>query len=227
MTKGLFITGTDTGVGKTVVAGGIIALLKSWGVKVAPMKPLASGDRNDAGILLQAAGIKESLSVINPMHFKAPLAPSVAAALERRRVEMDKIYSAYWYLQKHYDMVVVEGIGGVKVPLGESTYVVDLIHALRLPTIIVAANRLGMLNHTLLTLDALDKSKVEVMGVLINGFGPRGTAELSNPEALEDHLSVPLLGELKKLRSIEPSAAASALKKLPRLIKDLRRLTGL
>src|SRR3989338_6603175 len=119
MNKGLFITGTDTGVGKTVVACGIAALLKARGIKVGVMKPIATGGRQDAAQLRKAAGISESLEVINPQFFKAPLAPTVAAPLERRHVNLDAIYRAYLFLQKHYDVVVVEGIGGVKVPLGE------------------------------------------------------------------------------------------------------------
>src|SRR5437879_3902770 len=131
MNKGLFITGTDTNVGKTLVACAIARLLKSWGVKVAVMKPIATGSREDAAQLRQAAGLDESLDVINPQFFKAALAPTVAATLERREVDLEAVYRAYWFLQKHYEVVIVEGIGGVKVPLGESTFGVDLIQAFR------------------------------------------------------------------------------------------------
>src|SRR4051812_15335869 len=118
MSKGLFVTGTDTEVGKTVVACGIARLLKSRGLKVGVMKPIATGSRDDVQRLKAAAGCAEVLDVINPQFFKAPLAPTVAANLERKEIDMDAIYRAYWFLQKHYDLLIVEGIGGVKVPLG-------------------------------------------------------------------------------------------------------------
>jgi len=225
MNKGIFVTGTDTSVGKTVVACGLVQLLKSQGVKVGVMKPLATGSQQDALQLRKAAGISESLDVINPQFFKAPLAPSVAAPLERRHINMDAIYRSYWFLQKHYDVVVVEGIGGVKVPLGESTYLVDLIQALRLPTLVVARAGLGTLNHSLLTLDALEAEKVPVMGVLLNGSRTKGLAEKTNPEALQDHTAIPVLGVLPYQASFgkNPAGSAASLKRLPRFMKEFHR----
>jgi dethiobiotin synthetase len=147
MNKGIFVTGTDTEVGKTVVACGIARLLKSMGVKVGVMKPISSGSREDAQHLRKAAEITEELDVINPQYFKAALAPTVAAAMERREVDLEAVYRSYWFLQKHYDVVIVEGIGGVKVPLGESSFVLDLMHALRLQELVVGRAGLGTLNH--------------------------------------------------------------------------------
>src|SRR6266700_3605769 len=169
MNRGIFVTGTDTGVGKTLVACGIARFLKKRGVKVGVMKPIASGSRDDAKRLIRAADVGDDLSLVNPLFFKAPLAPTVAAALERRELHLENVYSAFWALSKKYDVMVVEGLGGVKVPLGESTYVADMIDALRLPTLIVGRVGLGPLNHTLLALDALEKEKIQVLGVLLNG----------------------------------------------------------
>jgi dethiobiotin synthetase len=226
MNKGIFVTGTDTEVGKTVVSCGLVALLKSQGVKVGVMKPIASGGRQDAVQLRKAAGISESLDVVNPQYFKAPLAPTVAASLERRHINMDTIYRSYWFLQKHYDVVVVEGIGGVKVPLGESTYIVDLIQALRLPALVVSRAGLGTLNHTLLTLDALEAEKVSVMGVLLNGSHGKTPAEKTNAEALQDHTATPVLGVLPYQTAFKknPSACAAFLKRLPRFMKEFHRV---
>jgi dethiobiotin synthetase len=228
MNKGLFITATDTGVGKTMVASGIAALLKSWGINVGVMKPVATGDRRDVAQLVRAVGIKEDVDILNPQYFRTPLAPTVAASLERREVDLDAIYRAYWFLQKRYDMVVVEGIGGVKVPLGESTYVVDLIQALRLPALVVSRPTLGTLNHSLLTLDALEAEKVPVVGVLFNGGRGKTLAEKTNLDALQEYLTVPVLGALPfqtRFRN-HPERVAHALEKLPRFIKALRRLTA-
>jgi dethiobiotin synthetase len=226
MNKGIFITGTDTGVGKTIVACGIARLLKSWGVNVGVMKPVATGDQNDAKRLIQAAGIKEDLAFVNPQFFKIPLAPSVAAEAEGREVDSGAIYKAFWHLSKKYEVMVVEGIGGVKVPLGESTYVVDLIEALRLPALVVGRAGLGTLNHTLLTLDALAAKKIPVSGVLFNGGTGKSLAEKTNPEALQDHATVQVLGSLRFDRKFEKNfdALAKSLARLPLLVKALKRL---
>lgn len=228
MSKGIFVTGTDTEVGKTIISCGIARLLKSKGVKVGVMKPIATGSRQDAQQLAKAAGIEESIDVINPQFFKAPLAPTVSASLERKEVDMDAIYRAYWFLQKRYDFLVVEGIGGVKVPLGESTYVSDLIQALRLPALVVGRAGLGTLNHTILTLSALEADKVPVMGVILNGSRGKSLAEKSNPEELQDHITVPVLGVVpyKPAVSTNPAAVVPTLKRLPRFMKELNRICG-
>ena len=225
MTKGIFITGTDTGIGKTVIACGIAGLLKSQGIKVGVMKPISTGDRKDAVLLAKAAGIQESIDVINPQFFKAPIAPTVSASFERREIDLNAIYQAYWFLQKHYDFLVVEGIGGVKVPLGESTYVADLIQALRLPALIVGRAALGTLNHTILTVDALQAQKIPVMGVILNGSKGKSLPEKTNPEELQDHLTVPVLGVVPYLASVgkNPQSVVPVLKRLPRFMKEIQR----
>jgi dethiobiotin synthetase len=224
MNKGVFITGTDTGVGKTLVACGIARLLKSWGVKVGVMKPLATGDQEDARRLIKAVDLDEPLDVVNPQYFKAPLAPSVAADLEGRKVNSENIYKAYWHLSKKYDVMIVEGIGGVKVPLGESTYVVDLIEALRLPALVVSRAGLGTLNHTLLTLDALAQEKIPVIGVLFNNGTGKTLVEKTNPDALQEHTTVQVLGHLRHQSLRDPDAIAHALGRLPLLVKALKRI---
>ena len=226
MNKGLFITGTDTGVGKTLVACGIARLLKSWGMKVGVMKPVATGDQDDARQLIKAAGIDADLAHVNPQYFKHPLAPTVAAEIEGREVSSESIYKAYWHLSKQYDVMVVEGVGGVKVPLGESTYLVDLIEALRLPALVISRAGLGTLNHTLLTLDALAQDKVPVLGVLFNGGTGKTLAEKTNPEVLQDHTTVQVLGSLHSDKRFKknPSHTAEALARLPLLVKALKRL---
>src|SRR5690349_2129342 len=100
MNKGLFITGTDTSVGKTLIACGIARMLKKWGARVGVMKPIATGDREDAARLMKAAGVDDPVELVNPIFFKAPLAPCVAAKLESRMVDLEKVYQAYWALNK-------------------------------------------------------------------------------------------------------------------------------
>jgi dethiobiotin synthetase len=229
MNKGIFVTGTDTGVGKTLIASALAALLRQWGVKVGVMKPIATGDRRDARALRLAAGLQEPLETVNPQFFKAPLAPTIAAALERRELDLEAVYKAYWYLSKKYDLMIVEGIGGVKVPLGETTYVADLIQSLGLPALVVSRALLGTINHTLLTLDALDCVKVPVLGVLLNGGRGQTLAEKTNANALQDHTRVPILGHLREASryAMNVGAARDALARLPKLVKAVRRACGL
>ena len=174
---------------------------------------------------LKPPGIDDDLSVVNPQFFKAPLAPSLAAALEGREVDSESVYKAYWNLSKKYDVMVIEGVGGVKVPLGETTYLVDLIEALRLPALVVSRGVLGTLNHTLLTLDALAEKKVPVSGVLFNGGTGKTLAEKTNPEVLQDHTTVQVLGSLHSQARFKknPAATAEALAHLPLLVKALKR----
>jgi dethiobiotin synthetase len=226
MNKGIFITGTDTEVGKTLVACGIARLLKSWHVNVGVMKPVATGNQDDVRRLMKAAEVDDEISLVNPQFFKAALAPSVAAALERKDVDVARIYSAFWTLSKKYDVMIVEGIGGVKVPLGESTYVVDMIEALRLPALVVSRAGLGTLNHTLLTLDALEKEKIQVVGVLLNGGKGHTLAEKTNSEALQEHTTVQVLGHLRLNPRFHtnPATTAVAINRLPLLARALKRL---
>ncbi|MFA5976047.1 MAG: dethiobiotin synthase [Elusimicrobiota bacterium] len=229
MNKGIFITGTDTGVGKTLIACGIARLLKKWKVRVGVMKPIATGNRRDARQLIQAAGVTDSLEIVNPQFFRAPLAPTVAANLERCEVDLDAVYQAYWTLSKKYDVMIVEGIGGVKVPIGESTYVLDLIEALRLPALVVSRATLGTISHSLLTLDALERGKVPVVGVLFNGGKGRTLLETTNAEALQDHTAVDILGELTYRASYpnDLEGLSRGLARIPRLTKAIRRVCGL
>jgi dethiobiotin synthetase len=226
MNKGVFITGTDTEVGKTVIARGIAKLLKQWKQNVAVMKPFATGNQDDAKALMQAVDSKLPLSVVNPVFFKAPLSPAVAAALERKAVDMEVVYRAFWELAKTHDMVVVEGIGGVKVPLADSTYVTDLMAALRLPAIVVARAGLGTLNHTLLTLEALDRAKVPVLGIILNGDTGKTLAEQTNAEALREHTTTPVLASVPHNPKFvsDPAALAKELCEYPLFLDSMKRL---
>jgi dethiobiotin synthetase len=229
MNKGIFVTGTDTGVGKTLVACGIARYLKNKGVKVGVMKPVATGSQDDARRLIQAAGIDEELSFVNPQFFRAPIAPSAAAMLERAEVDVSKIYEAYWRLSKKYDAVVVEGIGGVKVPLGETTCVADLMEALQLTALVVSRPALGTLNHTLMTLDVLSQHKISVAGVLFSGGNGKTLVEKTNPDTLQDHTTVQVLGQLRFHAAFRnrPAATAEALSRMTLFMRAIKKACGL
>ncbi len=203
---GFFVTATDTEVGKTVVAAGAAMALRARGLDVGVMKPVASGGVEspagqlvsaDAVFLKMAADADDPLSLINPVCLRAPLAPTVAAQMEGRRIDLEAIRSAYAALSERHDALVVEGVGGLLVPVAHETNVADLAGEMGLPLIIVARPGLGTINHTLLTLEAAAHRGLRVAGVVISRY-PRepGDAERTNPEVIEREGGVPVLGLL-------------------------------
>jgi dethiobiotin synthetase len=153
----IFITGTDTSVGKTVFASALTRLLIDQGLPVAALKPICSGGRDDARMLRAAMRGALTLDQINPWHFRAPISPLLAAGLEKRRVKLRDVVVHARRMQARYPVLIIEGAGGLLSPLGEDFDSRDLIKALRAAPIIVAPNRLGVINHVLLTLAALPR----------------------------------------------------------------------
>ena len=172
---GIFITGTDTGVGKTVIAAGLALVLRSRGIKVGVMKPVATGCyglekrliSQDAVYLMEAAE-NEYPAYTSPSRFRNPLSPNVAAMLEKKEVDLNQIRAAYKELQKNYDFIIVEGIGGLLVPLAKDYYVANLIREFQLPMAIVSKSGLGTINHTLLTVDAALIRGFDIRGIIFN-----------------------------------------------------------
>ena len=153
-----FITGTDTGVGKTVLTALLAQFLSARGLRVAALKPLCSGGRGDARVLHAALDGALTLDEINPWHFRAAIAPLLAARLENKAVKLAAVLAHIRRLQGEFDVTLVEGAGGLLSPLGENFDARDLILGLRATPVIVAPNRLGTVNHILLTLEALPKN---------------------------------------------------------------------
>lgn len=177
MRKGIFILGTDTGVGKTVVAAGLTLALRSRGIRVGVMKPIATGCLGHTGRLvsidaayLMEAALMDSPVLVNPVRYRSPVAPSVAAVVEKVEVNIDQIVEAYKKLQKEFDFIVVEGVGGVLVPIKENYFVSNLLDALELPALLVTASKLGTINHTLLSVEALLSRGIEIVGIIMNGI---------------------------------------------------------
>lgn len=175
--KGLFITGTDTGVGKTLITGGIAKVLRDQGLTVGVFKPIASGCR-DEGMLVSAdteflamcADAQYSLSVISPVTYKTPAAPAVCVHVENRPIDYEEIATAYKYLCENTDVVLVEGIGGAMVPIDDEHTVLDLAGQFDLPMVVVARPNLGTINHSLLTIQAVRNAGLPVAGVVISGY---------------------------------------------------------
>ncbi|HSN92515.1 MAG TPA: dethiobiotin synthase [Anaeromyxobacteraceae bacterium] len=174
--RGLFVTGTDTGVGKTEVACALLRAARARGLDAVGMKPAQSGagpgEVSDAERLLEASGRVEPFAAVCPYELEAPLAPAVAARLEGRTVSLDAIVSAARALASRHAAVVVEGAGGLLVPLSEDATYADLAAALGLPVLVVARAGLGTLNHTALTCEALGRRGLAVAGVVLNRTVP-------------------------------------------------------
>lgn len=212
MAQSIFITGTGTEIGKTVIAGGLAASLKQVGTNVGVMKPISTGDRADAQFLKYAAQIDDELVSINPIHLRHPLAPSVAARMENREIDLPSIETAFTALQQKYDVVIVEGVGGIAVPLRDDFLVAHLIHQLRLPILIVAQAGLGTLNHTLLTVAFAQQFGLQIVGIVLNKHAPEvaGLAEATNPVEIEKLTNIPVIGILpyeKRLDTVQPDPA--------------------
>jgi len=197
--NGLFITGTDTGVGKTLVSAGLARLLVNRGLSVGMFKPVASGGRvsEDGKLLQKAAKLSDAAySSIVPLHYRQPLAPWVAGWKEGK-VNLSKVEKAFQKAKVSCDFLIVEGVGGVQVPITRDFFVTDWIVKWKMPALVVARAGLGTINHTLLTVEALQRRKVKVLGVLINNYTGKGIAEQTNMRALKKLLKVPVYGPLR------------------------------
>ncbi len=214
----LFVAGTDTGVGKTLVSAGLARMLVNRGVKVGVFKPVASGGlvSEDGKMLQKAAKLPGSAYPgIVPIHYKQPLAPWVAGWKEGK-VDLGKVENAYQAVKKKYDSLIVEGIGGVLVPITQEFLAIDWAVKWKLPTLVVARAGLGTLNHTLLTIEALQKRKVQVLGVVVNGYRGKTIAEKTNLQAFRKLMKIPVYGPIK----FDPKYRTN----LDRLAKDIERL---
>ena len=200
---GLFITGTDTGVGKTVIAGAIADWFRRHGYRVAVCKPVATGCvkrregliSEDAEFLAACADASHPLDLICPQRYAEPLAPAIAAERAGRPLDWSAINQALQIMSADADVLIVEGVGGILVPLDQNYTVLDLAMRLNLPTVVVGRAALGTINHTLLTVSALRGADIPVAGVIINRY-PTDTpeaAEETNPDAIERWGRVPVL----------------------------------
>jgi len=205
---GIFVTGTDTGVGKTLVSLALIAAFRKSGLKVGAMKPIETGVGEagplDAIALRDASGSTDPLATICPQQFAMPAAPNAAAGAESREVDPTAIDAAYEILANGRDLMVVEGAGGLLVPIRDDWTMAELARRLDLPLLVVARASLGTINHTALTLEVAASKRLPVLGVVISHVGgPISAADTSNLRALKDFLGSRLVGEIPPLAPTE------------------------
>ena len=200
---GLLITGTDTGIGKTVVAGAIADWFRRRRYRVAVCKPCGSGCvrrreglvSEDAEFLAHCADARHPLDMICPQRYAEPLAPAIAAERAKQPLDWEAIDRAIQLMSRDSDVMIVEGVGGIMVPMDERHTMLDVAKWLKLPAVVVARPALGTINHTILTVNALRDAGVNVAGVVVNRYptDTPGAAEETNPRAIEKWGKVPVL----------------------------------
>ena len=195
--RGVLVTGTDTGIGKTWVSGLIMEELRKKGRAAVGLKPVLSGARDDAERLWEANGGTLDLDTINPWWFRTPVAPLVASRIEGGALELPSLVEHIHKIRDAHDFTLVEGVGGWEVPMGEDFAFPDYAKALGFPILVVAANWLGTLNHTLLTVKAIQAAGLECAGVILNHLeAERDVSGATNRMMLEELCPVPVLGEV-------------------------------
>jgi dethiobiotin synthetase len=242
MKGGIFITGTDTGVGKTIVAAALALQMKRQGLAVGVMKPVESGvsksspARSDAARLRTIVESDDALGAICPFQFELPVAPLAAAQAERRHIDPGMISKIYRLLLDRYKYMVIEGVGGVRVPLTPKIDIIDLIARLKVPAIVVGRAGLGGINHALLTIESLRRRRISIAALILNETHPSRSKldrlqRRTTVEILRRRAGVPVLGplpytsELAKQfrRSVTRLAQLAAIKKLAKLVKSSAR----
>jgi len=173
--KAIFITGTDTGVGKTMVTHCLARYISAKGYKVATQKWIETGCRSNVSVNIKA-----------PYRFKHASSPHLAAKLEHKIIRPEKIISDFKVLAQGYDFVIVEGTGGALVPFSKKHLIIDIARGLKFPVLLVVANKLGAINHTLLTIEALKTRKMNILGIIFNNFkGQNKKVLMDNPRIIK------------------------------------------
>jgi dethiobiotin synthetase len=211
MGHAFFVTGTDTEVGKTVVAAGMAMAFKERGVDVGVMKPAVTGCRSvrgkriseDVDYLMDACDCADDPALIAPYMLREPLAPEVAAEREGVRIDIRTIRNAFRKLLKGHEVLIVEGAGGLLVPIKKRYFMLDLAAGLALPLVVVCRPGLGTINHTLLTCAAAHARDIDILGIVMNNYPSRAlVAERTNPEVIRRYAGTSLLGIVPHLSGV-------------------------
>ena len=220
---GIFITGTDTNVGKTMIAAAFSWLIRRKGIDVGVMKPFAAAEKVfskryksiDTATLAKAARVRDADEEINPFFYQVPAAPIMAARIANQSIpSISAAVKAYNKLASKHEFMIVEGIGGIMVPLTREAYVADLARALKLPTIIVARATLGTLNHIILTIQICRCYGLNVQGIIVNGMPERpGIVQKYLVPTIEELTDVQVLCVIPRIKNITYKTLGSFIEK--------------
>jgi dethiobiotin synthetase len=230
---GLFITGTDTGVGKTLATTALLRAMATLELRVVGMKPIAAGAERvdsewineDVALLVQASNVPAPRELVNPYLFREPLAPHIAADRKGVHIEIPLVVDRYRQLAGLADWVLVEGVGGFRVPLDDRKDTADLAAALALPVLMVVGMRLGCLNHALLTAEAIERRGLRLAGWIASRIDPEMAAFDENLAGLERRLAAPCLAVFPWLEADRPQRASRLLpsRRLERWLAETAR----
>ena len=208
--KAYFITGTDTGVGKTSITAGLAGSMRKLGTDVGVMKPIATGYPNKTGFkspdvakLVEAASIKDPENLINPVFLSLPTSPYDATKLLELSIDMPLIFDQFKKLSSMHEILLVEGIGGIMTPITKNFFVADMIKEMGIEAIIVTRATIGTLNHTVMTCTMCKDYGIKIRGLVINNFDEKGTpAEKNAPVTLYELTNSPILGTIPFIRDL-------------------------
>ena len=218
--KSLFITGTDTDVGKTYVTAGLAVTLRKMGVDVGIMKPFAAGKAQKKGyksedveILSKAAQVCDNESLVNPQFFAMSASPYTASKSLKVKVKKTAVLSSFKKLSKLHKTLLVEGMGGIMTPILKNYFITDLIKEMKLPAVIVTRTKVGTVNHTIMTIKMCQKYKIPIKGIIINNFDSDGYAVKSLKRDLQSLTGVPILGTIPYIEDLSDESLFKTFKK--------------
>ena len=216
----IFVTGSDTDVGKTFVTAGLAVTLRKMGIDVGIMKPFAAGSpqkkgfkSEDVEILSKAAQVSDSENLMNPQFFKMAASPYTASKDLKVKVRVDLVLSNFKKLSKLHSMLLVEGMGGIMTPILKNYFVSDLIKEMRLPAVIVTRTKIGTVNHTIMTCKMCEKYKIPIKGIIINNFDSDGYKVKTLKRDLGNLTGVPILGAIPYMENFSDDSLYRNFKK--------------
>jgi dethiobiotin synthetase len=217
--KSLFITGTDTDVGKTYITAGLAVVLRKMNVDVGVMKPFAAGTAQKKGyksedieILSRAANTCDPENLVNPQFFPIPASPYTAWKKLKTKPKVPTILSSFKKLSKLHDMLLVEGMGGIMTPILKDYYITNLIKEMKIPAVLVTRSKVGTVNHTIMTVKMCEKYKIPIKGIIINNFD-EGYAVKDLTRDLENLTDVPVLGAIPFIKDMSDFSLNKVFKK--------------
>jgi len=217
--KSIFITGTDTDVGKTYITAGLGVVLQKMGIDVGVMKPFAAGSAQKKGyksedieILSRAAHVCDPENLVNPQFFPIPASPYTAWKKLKTKPKISTILSSFKKLSKLHEMLLVEGMGGIMTPILKDYYITNLIKEMKIPTVIVTRSKIGTVNHTIMTVKMCEKYRIPIKGIIINNFD-KGYPIKNLTSDLENLTNVPVLGSIPFIKDMSNASLSRIFKK--------------